>query len=266
MRDLWFDLLKCCRVHPSLLVAFSGGVDSALVARAAAEAVSGPVLLVFCRTPLIAAGEEARARSLAELLNLPFLVAELDVLALPEVAQNQRERCYVCKRALYSHLRQIAVKEGLAQVADGSNSDDLRFGNRPGNRACAELQIAQPLAEAGLDKERVRALARWLGLPNHKQAARPCLATRFPYDTPLCPKQLKRVADGEQLLAGMGCKDFRLRVHGDICRIEATASDQELIMAESARIKKALTALGWRFITLDLGGLQSGCFDTLLKN
>jgi uncharacterized protein len=261
MQALWFDLLERCRAYPSLLVAFSGGVDSTLVARVASEAVSGPILLAFCRTQLITTGEEEQARNLAKLLDLPFQVVELDALALPEVAQNRRERCYVCKLALFSHLCKLAAEKGLARVADGANADDLRFGHRPGNRASAELQIAQPLAEAGLDKKQVRALALQVGLPNHEQAARPCLATRFPYDTPLCPKQLLRVAEGEQFLVDLGCKEFRLRIHGDICRIEATVAERELIMAKSASIEKVLTALGWRFVTLDLGGLKSGCFD-----
>lgn len=261
MKELWDNLLKCCRAYPSLLVAFSGGVDSALMARAAGEAVSGSVLLVFCRTQLNTKGEEAQAKSLAGRLALPFCVTELDVLALPEIAHNRRERCYICKRALFSRLWQLAREKGLAQVADGTNADDLRINQRPGIRACAELKIAQPLVAAGLGKEQVRALASWLSLPNHEQAARPCLATRFPYDTPLSQDLLMRVAHGEQSLLDIGCKEFRLRVHGDICRIEAAPEERELIMAHAARIKEVLTGQGWPFVTLDLGGLQSGCFD-----
>lgn len=263
MLALWDNLLKRCCVYPSLLVAFSGGVDSTLMARAAKEAINGPVFLVFCRTPLISVAEEEQAKRVAGWLDLPFYAAKLDVLDLPEVAHNRRERCYVCKRALFSYLRQLAVREGLAQVADGTHADDLRSANRPGGRACAKLQIAQPLAEADLGKEQVRALAAWLDLPNQNQAARPCLATRFPYDTLLTPELLLRVAQGEQVLQDIGCKEFRLRVHGDICRMEAAPAERELIMAKSAQIEAALMALGWRFVTLDLGGLKSGCFDKI---
>ena len=266
MQALWSKLLEQCRIFPSLLVAFSGGVDSALVARAAKEAVAGLVLLAFCRTPLITAAEEAQARLLAGLLDMPFHVTELDVLALPQVGQNRRDRCYICKRALFSQLGQLAVQEELAQVADGSNADDLRSANRPGLQACAELNIAQPLAAAGLGKEQVRALAAWLGLPNHQQAARPCLATRFPYDTTLTPQLLRRVAAGEQLLQDAGCQEFRLRVHGNICRIEAAARERELILAQAAQIEAGLIALGWPFVTLDLGGLKSGNFDRAIND
>jgi uncharacterized protein len=261
MQTLWARLLEQCSRYPSLLVAFSGGVDSTLTARAAAEAVPGPVVPVFCRTPLNSAAEERQARALATRLGLPFRVAELDVLALAEVAHNRRGRCYACKRALFDHLRQLAAAQGLAQVADGSNADDVRDARRPGLRACAELDIAQPLAQAGLDKQQVRALAGWLGLPNHEQAARPCLATRFPYDTPLTPQLLARVEAGEQLLLDLGCREFRLRAHGEICRIEAAAAERELIMAKAARLEAALSALGWPFVTVDLGGLKSGCYD-----
>ena len=261
MQALWEDLLERCRAYPSLLVAFSGGVDSALVARAAGEAVSGPVLLAFCRTPLVSAAEEEQAKSLAERLALPFCVEEMDVLALPEVAHNRRERCYVCKHALFSRLWQLAKEKGLDMLADGTNADDLRLGSRPGNRAGAELGIARPLADAGIGKEQARALAEQFSLPNHDQPARPCLATRFPYDTPLDRQSLCRVALGEQLLRELGCKEFRLRVHGDICRIEAAGAERQLIMADPARIERALAGLGWPFVTLDLGGLKSGCFD-----
>jgi len=261
MQTLWASLIEKCRLHPSLLVAFSGGVDSTLVARAAGEAIQGPVLLVFCKTPLTTTREEERAKMIANWLKLPFTVTELDVLAWPEIAQNRRERCYVCKRTLFSHLQQLAAAEGFARVADGTTADDLRAGNRPGRRAAAELQIAQPLAESGLGKEQVRALAQWLQLPNHDQPANPCLATRFPYDTPLTPQLLRRVEQGEQLLAHLGCREFRLRNHGDLCRIEAAPAERERILAQSAAIEEALHALGWSFITLDLGGLKSGCFD-----
>ena len=167
---------------------------------------------------------------------------------------------------MFSQLKQLAQEEGFAQVADGSNADDLQSANRPGLQACAELNIAQPLAQTGLDKKQVRALAAWLGLPNHDQAARPCLATRFPYDTPLSPHLLQSVAEGEQLLRYLGCKDFRLRVHGDICRIEAAQIEQELIITQAAQIEAALTALGWRYVTIDLGGLKSGSFDRAVND
>ena len=148
MQVMWESLLEQFQGYPSLLVAFSGGVDSTLLARAAGEAVVGAVLPVFCRTPLNTAAEEEQARRLAELLGLPLRVTELDVLALPQVAQNRRERCYVCKRKLFSHLQELAAREGLAQVAEGSNADDLRAASRPGLKAAAELNIAQPLAAA----------------------------------------------------------------------------------------------------------------------
>ena len=258
---MWNNLLKICRSYPSLLVAFSGGVDSALVAYAASKAVKGPVLLVFCRTELTTDTEEEQAQNLATQLKLPLYLTKLAVLTLPEVANNRRERCYACKRALLSHLCLLAAEKGLAQVAEGSNADDLRLGKRPGQQACIELNILQPLAEAAIGKQDVRNLAKEFGLPNHDQPARPCLATRFPYNTLLKPELLSRVAAGEQVLANLGCQEFRLRIHGDICRIETTLAERELIMRNSGHIEKALLALGWSFATYDLGGLKSGCYD-----
>jgi len=261
MQTLWSALLAQYSDYPSLLVAFSGGVDSALAARAAREALAGPVRLVFCRSPLITAEEERQARELAQELGLPFSIVELDVLTLAEVRHNRPERCYICKRALFSRLRQLAGEWGLAAVADGSNADDQQADNRPGNRACAELGIARPLAAAGLGKAQVRHLAQWLGLSNYAQASRPCLATRFPYHTELTPALLRRVEQGERLLRELGLREFRLRCHGDICRIEAAAADWALLTAQAAAVETALCGLGWRFTTLDMGGLKSGCFD-----
>ncbi|MCL1816066.1 MAG: ATP-dependent sacrificial sulfur transferase LarE [Clostridiales bacterium] len=265
INDYWHALLEQFRGESSL-IAFSGGVDSTLVAYAAGQAQNGAVLLVFCRTALTMAFEEEQAYCLAKRLNLPFRVVDLNILDLPEVANNRATRCYVCKKALFSRLIALAKQENLTQVADGSNADDLASQNRPGNRAARELRIIHPLAKAGLGKAEVRALAAKYSLPNHNLAARPCLATRFPYNTPLDAQLLTQVAQGEQILSNLGCQEFRLRIHNDLCRIEANPAEQIIIRAHIREIESALKALGWRYITLDLGGLKSGCFDGLLSS
>lgn len=256
-------LLALLAAQQSLLVAFSGGVDSSLLARAAQAALPGRVRLVFGQSALSTPEEEEQARALAQRLALPYQALRLEPLALPEVANNRPDRCYACKRALYQQLWRQAEVWGLAALADGANADDLDAPNRPGNRAARELQVLQPLAAAGLRKADVRALARHLGLPNHAAPARPCLATRFPYDTPLDEAALARVATGERLLRTLGLREFRLRVHGDLCRIEAGAAERALVLEQAAEIRAKLRALGYGYVTLDLAALQSGSYDAM---
>ena len=255
------QLLDYCRAQGSLLVAYSGGIDSTLCAYAALQALGEHARAVFFRTCLNTAEELAEAQAIADKLLIPLTVLELDPLTIPAVAMNKQDRCYACKKALYTQAKQLADRLGLANLADGGNSDDLAATNRPGNRAAAELQVIRPLAAVGLAKADIRALAYELGLPNYNLPSRPCLATRFPYNTQLTPELLAQVAAGEQFLRQYLNGDFRLRVHGDIARIEAEPTAWSNILEQAPILLPGLRRLGFAFITLDLNGFQSGSFD-----
>jgi len=236
----------------SLLVAYSGGVDSTLLAYLAHGVLGRRALAVTASSPTRTTTEIADAESLAREIGVRHLVIETDELDDPLFTDNDPQRCYYCKRRLFHRLKRIAADENLAQVADGSNLDD-RGDFRPGSRAVAEFDIISPLSEAGLGKQEVRSLARSLGLPNWDMPASPCLATRVPHGTPVTTDLLDTIASAEESLRRLGFTDFRVRHHGDTARVEASPDDMELFNDDSVRqrVESELRGLGYSRITLD---------------
>ena len=247
----------------SALVALSGGVDSSLVLALAATALPGRVRAVTARSVLTPPGEADLALRVAGQYGVPHHFIDWNPLDLPPVAGNAEDRCYHCKTALLGHLRREAAGMGLDWVLDGSNADDAQA-HRPGRRALEEQDVRSPLMEAGLSKAEVRALARRLGLPNADRPAQSCLATRLPYGRQLTHDVLRRIAAAETLMHDEGFPGVRARVHGDLLRIEAPEGMLPRIVMEDirSRLVAGLSALGFRFVTLDLAGFRSGSFDT----
>ena len=260
--DKWRALLAklASAKQQGAALALSGGVDSGLLAFACREAGLQPCRCYTFASELIPAQELAAAAALAAWLQLEWQQLELSVLQLPAVAQNRHDRCYHCKLAMYARLRQAAESRGLMLLADGVNADDLQT-YRPGNRAAAECGVRHPLAEAGLRKAEIRLLARRFGLPNHDRPASPCLASRFPYDTPLCLPALQAVQAGEDFLHSLGFPALRLRAHGALARIEAPPAELARLLAWREPVCGRLRELGFSYITLDLEGLIYGRFD-----
>ena len=252
----------------AVTVAFSGGVDSSYLLAAAIDALGHDrVDAVTVLSPLLTADDQAQAQAVAAMLDARHRLVQADELALPEIAANPPDRCYHCKRHRFAMLQRLAANDHLGVVVHGENVDD-RAAYRPGSRAAEELGVRAPLAEAGLTKAQIRVLAQARGLPNWDRQADACLATRFPYGTPLDQAKLARVAEAERRLRRLvgGDGPLRLRDHGDLARIEVGADDIARITEPTLRqaITAALVELGYDHITLDLRGYRMGSYDERL--
>lgn len=246
----------------SVLVAFSGGVDSSLLLKVAVEVLGDKVLAVIASSPTYHRHDLLEARKLARKLKVRFMVIESDEFQSEEFKKNTLLRCYYCKLSLFSRLKEIAHQQQLAQVVEGSNLDDeLDF--RPGKKAIEELGIRSPLKEAGLRKKEIRQLAKILGLPNWNKPSMACLASRIPFNQPIEIDLLQRIAQGETYLRRLGFSQVRLRHHGQMARIEIDPADFPLLLQDQNRKKiiRQLKKLGYRYVTADLEGYRTGSLN-----
>ena len=234
---------------PKVAVAFSGGTDSALLLWAARR-YGCDVRAYYVKTPFQPRFEYEDARRLARELDVPLTVVELDILTVPEAAANGPQRCYFCKRALFSGLWRAARRDGYTVLLDGTNASD-DAGDRPGMRALRELEVRSPLRECGLTKENVRRLSREAGLFTWNKPAYACLATRIPTGTPIRARDLERVERAEAALAALGFRDFRVRLFHGAARVQVTAAQLPLILERREDLTAALRA-DFSDILLDL--------------
>jgi uncharacterized protein len=245
-----------------VVVAYSGGVDSTLVAASAHEVLGDRALAVTAVSPSIPAREARAARSLARARGWRHLSVATHEVEREEYATNAPDRCYWCKTELFEVLTPIAAREDAA-IAVGTTVDDLGD-HRPGLTAVVEHAVVSPLVEAGLTKSEVRALSRVLGLPTADKLASPCLASRFAYGVRVTPQGLRRIDRAEEMLRGLGFEVLRVRDHGEIVRIEVPAEEVAKAAELRARIVDELNALGWQYVTLDLAGFRSGSMNEVL--
>ncbi len=246
-----------------VLVAWSGGVDSTLLAVMAHRTLGQAALAVTADSPSFPRADLRDAKALAKRFGLRHQVIATDEMNNPEFTANPPDRCYHCKSELFCRLRQLADKAGLAEVVDGSNAEDT--GDfRPGTRAAQEQGVKRPLQELGFTKEEIRAASRALGLPTADKPATACLTSRIPYGTPITQATLTVVEKGENELHRLGFVQCRLRLHGEVGRIEVPPEQLEQVLAKREAILKGLKKAGVRYIALDLQGYRTGSLNEAL--
>jgi uncharacterized protein len=247
-----------------VIVAYSGGVDSALLAVAAYRELGDDMVAVTAVSPSFTAAERADAEAIARQFGFSHEMIATPEFEDPAFLANTPERCYVCKKIRFGLLVDYARERGFAFVADGANLDD-RGDHRPGQRAAAELAVRSPFMEAGMTKADIREMSRAMGLPNWDKPAAACLASRIPYGTAITASALAQIERGEAILHELGIRQARVRHHGTLARVEVLPSDFETVLAHRASIITACKDLGFTFVTLDLAGYQTGSLNQLIK-
>jgi len=258
-------LIERLRSFDSLLVAFSGGTDSSFLLAAAQEALGDRVMAVTACSPVHPRRELDEALAFLDERGIPYTLLESGEMRLPEFLANGPDRCYWCKRDLFRKILSLAREKGISKVAHGANLDDMED-YRPGNRATMELGILAPLLEARLGKEEIRFLSREMGLSTWDRPAGACLATRIPYGRPITMDDLRMVEEAEEFLAGKGFRQFRVRHHGAVARIELEEKDIPEMLSGSLRQETArrLLEIGFLHVALDLGGYRQGALNRAL--
>jgi len=245
-----------------VVVAYSGGIDSSLLAKVGTLAIGDGCIAVIARSETLADEEYDAAEVVARDHEFNLKTIEYSELEIDHYAENPTNRCYFCKHELYSRLTDLARELGVAAVAEGSNADDVNDW-RPGLKAVAELQVVSPLREADLHKQEIRELAQALGLPNWDKPSNPCLSSRVAYGLAIDREKLRQIAEGERFLRERGFRQVRVRHHDQIARIEVGPDEMDRLLEPSLRraVSARLRELGFRFVTVDLMGYRTGSLN-----
>ena len=264
-REKLNNLRKILSEMGSILIAYSGGVDSTFLLKVAREELMDKVTAVTVKSEIHHPGEITDAKKMAQKFKVKHLFMDIGILANKEFVNNSKERCYICKKGIFKRISEIAKELHLNFVADGSNYDD--FGDyRPGMKAVRELKIRSPLQEALLTKDDIRLLSKEMDLPTWNKPSNSCLATRIPYGDEITLEKLKRIEQAESFIHHLGFEQVRVRYYNKLAKIEVGEKDLLLLMEKDLKEKVIvkLKKLGFVYITLDLQGYRSGSMNEVL--
>lgn len=266
LQDKLQHLKEILRGYGKVMIAYSGGVDSTFLCKVAAETLADNAKAVTVVSHVLPSRERKQAEDLAEAMGISHELMDLNELDIAGFAENPTNRCYLCKKDLFTRLWDLARKEGFSVLAEASNTDD-DLDYRPGMQAIRELGVASPLKEARLNKQEIRILSKELGLATWDKPSFACLATRFPYGTPITNEKLDRIEKAEQLLADLGFSQYRVRYHGEVARIEILPSEMPRIFEGSLRgeLDQKMKEAGFSYVALDLAGYRTGSMNEGLK-
>jgi uncharacterized protein len=257
-------LRRIMRDLQRVLVAYSGGIDSTLLAVVAQQELGQNAVAVTAVSPSLPSADLEEAKMIAQQFGCAHVLIESHELENPDYQANTPLRCYFCKHEVYGELVKYARANDFAFIIDGTNLDDV--GDiRPGRKAAAEYGVRSPLIEAQLTKQDVRDLARALGIPNWDKPSAACLSSRIPHGTAVTIQLLSQVERAEMIIHGLGIRQARVRHHGEIARLEVAPNDFEIVLAQRERIVEQLKAIGYTFVTLDLIGYRVGSLNELIK-
>lgn len=249
----------------TLLVAYSGGVDSSYLAYIATSELGENALCVLGISPSVSSVQREESASTAKKFGFRFSIVETDEFSDPNYVANPSNRCYFCKSELFEKLIAVAKSQGITTIVDGTNFDDIAE-HRPGRLAADEKSVRSLLVEAGMTKQDIRERSRLHGLPTWDKPSSPCLSSRIAYGVPVTIERLTKIEKGEALLRNYGFREFRLRVHGDLARIEVSPEELEKILDRRIiqTLSQGIKKLGFRYVTLDLQGYRSGALNEAL--
>lgn len=257
------DLLALLKSYGKVAIAYSGGCDSDFLLHAALQAVGKEnVLAITCMGDMMSAYEQKDVYEYVK--DIPHVILSVNVWEIPQFCHNDKKRCYYCKKHIMKHVIETAQEHGFSIVVDGKNKDDEGV-YRPGIQACLELGIQSPLAQCGMSKQEVRAYSKQLQTKSYLKPANACLASRFDYDVELTKEKLQQVDQSEDYIRALGISPVRVRVQGELARIEVEKQDFTKLLANE-QLVETLKAFGFRYVTLDVEGIRSGGYDEHKNN